>query len=83
VYASPEWAELGFAVVDPTLHDKMARRLKVKKSPSTSNIVTVLKRSPPEDEATARRWFDILSGHVSGRMFYPYLFKSLLNLSHW
>lgn len=81
MYAGLEWAELGFAVVDPTLHDGMARKLKVKKSPSTSNVLAVLKKSPPEDEATARRWFDILSGHVSGRMFYPYLFRYILNLS--
>ena len=60
----------------------MASKLKLKESPSTSELVTLLKRSPPEDEATASRWFDILSGHVSGRILYPCLFESLLNLSH-
>ena len=61
----------------------MASKMKLKESPSTSELVTLLKQSPPEDETTASRWFDILSRHVSGRIFfYPCLFESLLNLSH-
>jgi len=59
-----------------------ARKLRLKDKPSTFDRMTLLKRSPPEDEATARQWFEILSGRVSGKIFYLYTFKYVLNFSH-
>ncbi|KAH9061942.1 hypothetical protein EDB87DRAFT_1682606 [Lactarius vividus] len=69
LYASPEWATLGFLVVDPLLRDDAASRLKLKSHPPNSEIVTLLKRSPPIDETTARQWFEVLSEHI--RVFSP------------
>jgi hypothetical protein len=69
--------------VDSTLQDVAASKLKLNKHPPTSELVTLLKRSPPGDEATARLWFQALSGRVSGGMFYLFLFESVLNISHY
>lgn len=66
----PKWTALGFAVVDPVLPDAAARKLKLKRRPQDLDLVTHLERSPPEDETTARKWFEILSDCVSGRLFY-------------
>ena len=55
--------------MDPTLQGGAAGKLKLKKHPPTSELVTLLKRSPPGDEAAARQWFQALSGLVSGIMF--------------
>jgi hypothetical protein len=65
------------------LKDGAARKLRLNKYPPTSKLVTLLKRSPPGDEATARQWFEALSGHISGRIFYLFLFESVLNFSHY
>ncbi|KAH8981254.1 hypothetical protein EDB83DRAFT_1390074 [Lactarius deliciosus] len=64
LYASPKWATLGFLVVDPLLRGEAARKLKLNSHPPTSEIMTLLKRSPPTDETTARQWFEVLSDHV-------------------
>jgi Protein of unknown function (DUF3684) len=73
LYAGPEWAALGFSVIDPSLPDGTASKLKLIRHPPTSELVTLLERSPPEDEPTARQWFEVLSGR--GRLFYLFLFK--------
>ncbi|KAF8270077.1 hypothetical protein EI94DRAFT_1723808 [Lactarius quietus] len=64
LYASPEWAALGFLVVDPLLRDDAASKLKLTSHPPTSEIVALLERSPPKDDTTARQWFEVLSGRV-------------------
>ncbi|KAI9511382.1 hypothetical protein F5148DRAFT_1172037 [Russula earlei] len=66
LYASPEWAALGFAVVDPLLHGGTTSlsKLKLRNHPPTSDLVIRLVRLPPADEATARQWFEVLSGRV-------------------
>ncbi len=48
------------------LQDGAASKLQLKNDPPTSELMTLLKRSPPGDEEIARQWFEILSGHVSG-----------------
>jgi hypothetical protein len=68
--------------VDPMLHGEVASKLKLKNQPLTSDLVTFLRRSPPRDEATAREWFEVLSGRVSGRIFNLYPFESVLSFSH-
>jgi hypothetical protein len=83
VYADAEWAALGFTIVDPTLQDGAASKLKLNKHPPTSELVALLKRSPPGDEATARQWFQALSSRVSGRIFYLFLFESVLDFPHY
>ncbi|KAF8497460.1 hypothetical protein F5888DRAFT_1613660, partial [Russula emetica] len=66
VCTDPMWTALGFAVVDPMLPDGAARKLRLNHRPQDSDLVTLLERSPPEDETTARKWFEILSDYVSG-----------------
>ncbi len=44
-----------------------ASKLKLKNHPPTTELVTLLETSPPEDEATARKWFEALSSRVPGR----------------
>jgi hypothetical protein len=56
--------------VDPMLPDGAARKLRLNHRPQDSDLVTLLERSPPDDETTARKWFEILSDYVSGRLFY-------------
>ena len=71
LYAGPEWAALGFSVIDPSLPDGTASKLKLIRHPPTSELVTLLEKSPPEDEASARQWFEVLSGR--GRLFHLFL----------
>ncbi|KAH9963432.1 hypothetical protein BGW80DRAFT_850444 [Lactifluus volemus] len=63
VYADPQWAALGFPVVDPMLPEGAARKLKLGSYPSSSDLVALLEEFPPEDEMKARQWFEILSGY--------------------
>ena len=71
LYASPEWAALGFLVVDPLLRDGAESKLKLNSHPPTSEIVALLERSPPRDETIARQWFEVLSGRVPGTASQP------------
>jgi len=68
--------------VDSTLPRGVANLLELEKKPPTSDLVILLKRSPPGDEATSRLWFEVLSGRVSGRIFYVFLFEYVLTFSH-
>ena len=52
--------------MDPQLIDGAAVKLKLKNYPPTSELVTLLERFPPGDEAIARQWFEVLSGRVPG-----------------
>ena len=61
--------------MDPTLDSTAARKLKLNKHPPTSELVTLLKRSPPGEEVTARQWFEILAGCVSGITFHPIVIR--------
>lgn len=70
MFADPEWASLGFSVVDSILLDGATAKLKLNKHPPTSELVTLLVRSPPEDEAIARQWFEVLSGRVPGSVLH-------------
>src|SRR6266404_4275859 len=72
LYGSPEWAVLGFLVVDPLLGNGAASKLKLNSHPPTSEIVALLERSPPRDEAMARQWFEVLSGRVPGTVLQPH-----------
>lgn len=78
MYADPEWVALSFAVVDSELPDGAAGRLQLNQRPPPSDLMTLLERSPPGDEATARQWFEILSDYVLGRVFHLYPFEAIL-----
>ncbi len=68
--------------MDPLLQDGAATKLKLKNHPPASELVTLLERFPPGDEAKARQWFEVLSGRVPGRPSYLYPFRSYFDLSH-
>lgn len=59
---------MGFAIVDPQLPAEWASTLKLKATPEVRMILPVLRKNPPKDTATARRWFDILGGRLSGKV---------------
>jgi hypothetical protein len=67
--------------VDPQLPDGAAVKLKLKNHPPTSELVTLLERFPPGDEAIARQWFEVLSGRVSGRELHLFPFKPIFIFS--
>ena len=63
--------------MDPQLPDGAAVKLKLKNHPPTSELVTLLERFPPGNEATARQWFEVLSGRVPGREHPIYIHSKL------
>lgn len=58
--------------MDPQLIDGAAVKLKLKIHPPTFELVALLERFPPGDEAIARQWFEVLSGRVPGRVLHLY-----------
>jgi hypothetical protein len=66
VFSNPEWQSLGFPILDPTLRQDAANKLKIKEHPPTNQLVRLLEASPPGTQAQAREWFGILSRRVSG-----------------
>jgi hypothetical protein len=66
VFSNPDWQTLGFPVLDPTLRQDAANRLKIKEHPPTDQLVRTLEASPPTTEAQAREWFGVLSRRISG-----------------
>jgi hypothetical protein len=62
--------------VDPQLPDGAAVKLKLKHHPPASELVTLLERFPPRDEAIARQWFEVLSGYVPGSVLRLYAFEA-------
>ena len=66
VFSNPDWQSLGFPVLDPTLRQDAANKLKIKEHPPTNRLVHLLEESPPTTEAQAREWFGILSRRISG-----------------
>ena len=66
--------------MDQMLPDGAARKLRLNHRPQDPDLVTLLERSPPEDETTARKWFEILSDCASGRLFYLLGSDSLFSL---
>ena len=52
--------------MDPALPDGAVSKLRLKNHPPTSELVTLLQKSPPGDETAARKWFEALSSRVPG-----------------
>jgi hypothetical protein len=67
--------------MDPQLLDGAAAKLKLKNHPPTSELVTLLERFPPGDEAIARQWFEVLSGRVPGRVPHLHPFEAIFIFS--
>jgi len=64
---------MGFSVVDPQLPQDWVTKLKLKPHPPVRMILLVLKGTPPKDTVTARKWFDLLAGRLSGLSEFPRL----------
>ncbi len=67
VFSAPEWAALGFMVVDPSLKGADLIHLKVQDHPPGPRLVNLLKSNPPPTEDIARQWFTTLASRVTGR----------------
>ncbi|OBZ66504.1 hypothetical protein A0H81_13686 [Grifola frondosa] len=65
VFSSPCWATLGFMVADPSLKSDSLEKLKISEHPPTSQLVSLLKTSPPQSHDTARKWFEILAVRIT------------------
>ena len=57
---------MGFPVVDPSLSADWVSKLKLPKTPPTNMIISILEKAPPKDVDLARKWFEILAGHMTG-----------------
>ncbi|TBU28918.1 hypothetical protein BD311DRAFT_721461 [Dichomitus squalens] len=64
VVSSPEWASLGFMIVDPSLKGEALIHLKIQENPPTIKLVNLLRTSPPPTEDIARQWFTTLASRV-------------------
>lgn len=66
VFASHQWKVLGFSVVEDAFRDIAVSKLGLKEHPPATRIVALLEKTSPQDQNVARRWFEILAGHVAG-----------------
>ena len=66
VFSNPVWQSFGFPVLDPTLRQDIANKLKIQERPPTNQLVRLLERSPPVTQDQACEWFGILSRHIPG-----------------
>lgn len=65
VFAAPEWATLGFTIVDQDLREEAVTKLKIALHPLPSRLVALLEKSPPP-ASVARAWFEILANRIGG-----------------
>lgn len=65
VFASHQWKVLGFSVVEDAFRDIAVSKLGLKEHPPATRIVALLEKTSPQDQNVARRWFEILAGHVA------------------
>lgn len=66
VFSKPEWSQLGFLVVHPSIQADVIK-LQIKEHPTTNQLVDLLQRTRPTDPEIAKKWFSILSVRVSGK----------------
>jgi hypothetical protein len=69
VFSKPEWSQLGFLVVHPSIQADVVK-LQIKEHPTTNQLVDLLQRTRPTDPEKAKKWFSILSVRVSGKKDY-------------
>jgi Protein of unknown function (DUF3684) len=73
VVALPEWKILGFNSVQAELKYDIVGKLKIPNNPPTFKLVELLEKTPPKDDETARKWFEVLAGRISGPSSYTIL----------
>jgi len=66
VFSNSDWHSLGFPILNPTLGQDAADKLKIQEHPPTDQLAHLLEMSPPITRAQARGWFRVLSRHISG-----------------
>ena len=66
VFSNPDWQSFGFPILDPTLRQDAANKLKIQEHPPTNQLVRLLETSPPPTKDQACEWFGILSRRISG-----------------
>ncbi|PFH51991.1 hypothetical protein AMATHDRAFT_57645 [Amanita thiersii Skay4041] len=64
VFVEPEWAMMGFLVLDP-LYSKDSPRLGIAMRPPLSRLVRFLENNRPCDKAQAQAWFSLLAGRIN------------------
>ena len=69
VFSDAACAVLGFSVVHQSMRNEHLHKLKLVESPPTVRIVPILQKTPPQDEATARKWFEYLAGRLGGMQY--------------
>ncbi|KAI6015244.1 hypothetical protein F5J12DRAFT_816858 [Pisolithus orientalis] len=69
VFGDPQWKLLGFSVVQADNRKDVAGKLGVQEHPPASMLLSLLEKTPPQNEAMARQWFEILSERVTS--FHP------------
>lgn len=65
VFAAPEWAALGFTIVEPNLREEVVTKLKIDLHPPPSRLVALLEKAPPA-QSVARVWFETLASRTGG-----------------
>ena len=65
VFSSPDWAALGFMVVDPSIQGEALMRLRLQEHPPGSKLLNLLNSAPPATEQIATQYFTILASRVS------------------
>ncbi|KAG1888113.1 hypothetical protein F4604DRAFT_1715581 [Suillus subluteus] len=53
------------SIIEDTVRDIAVSKLGLKEHPPATRIVALLEKTPPQDKNVARRWFEILAGHVA------------------
>ncbi|KAA1478156.1 hypothetical protein DENSPDRAFT_659742 [Dentipellis sp. KUC8613] len=65
VYANPEWALFDFAIINPNLQADALTKLKISQHPPAAQLISLLEKSPPSNEAIAKQWFEVLASRIS------------------
>ncbi|KAJ7129825.1 hypothetical protein C8R43DRAFT_1026002 [Mycena crocata] len=65
VFATQDWATLGYLVFAPNPQPDAALKLEVQQHPPTPRLVNLLETTPPRSEVEARKWFAVLAGRIS------------------
>ncbi|KAF8128969.1 hypothetical protein EV363DRAFT_1220883 [Boletus edulis] len=65
VFSGTQWKLLGFSVVQDSCREAAVSKLGIQPHPPTSMLLSLLEKTPPPNEATARQWFEILAERIS------------------
>lgn len=65
VFLDNQWKIFGFSVIQHMHLESIVKELGVQQHPPSPLLVQRLETTPPSNEEIARRWFEILSEHLS------------------